>query len=268
MKLTVLTDNHTHIDQYYLGEPALCFLIETDGRQILLDTGYSDVCLRNSRDMGIDLHQVDTIVLSHGHNDHTRGLRFLQEVGLLEGKTVLTHPLCFQPKRVDGQNIGCPFSARELAQSCNLHLSTEPVELTPHLTYLGEIPTTQVFEPRTPIGETWDGTAWKPDLLLDDSALVYHTADGLYILTGCSHSGICNIIAYAKTLFPGQPVLGVIGGFHLFHCDQRLRDTIAYFQAQNLQHLYPCHCVSFRAKAEMHRVIPIHEVGVGLQLNW
>ena len=98
------------------------------------------MCLRNSRDMGIDLHQVDTIVLSHGHNDHTRGLRFLQEVGLLEGKTVLTHPLCFQPKRVDGQDIGCPFSARELAQSCNLHLSTEPVELTPHLTYLGRDP--------------------------------------------------------------------------------------------------------------------------------
>lgn len=74
MKLTVLTDNHTHIDQYYLGEPALCLHIETDGRKILLDTGYSDVCLRNSRAMGIDLRQVDTIVLSHGHNDHTRGL--------------------------------------------------------------------------------------------------------------------------------------------------------------------------------------------------
>ena len=61
MKLTVLTDNHTHIDQYYLGEPALCFHIETDGRKILLDTGYSDVCLRNSQAMGIDLRQVDTI---------------------------------------------------------------------------------------------------------------------------------------------------------------------------------------------------------------
>ena len=179
MKLTVLTDNHTFIDQYYLGEPALCFLIETDGRQILLDTGYSNVCLRNSQAMGLDLAQVDTIVLSHGHNDHTGGLVPLQDAGLLTGKTVLTHPLCFQPKRLDGQDIGCPFSARELAQSCNLHLSTEPVELTPHLTYLGEIPTTQVFEPRTPIGADWDGTAWRPDRLLDVSALVYHTADGL-----------------------------------------------------------------------------------------
>ena len=268
MKLTVLTDNHTYIDQYYLGEPALCFLLETDGRKILLDTGYSDVFLRNSQAMGIDLSQVDTIVLSHGHNDHTRGLLTLRDAGLLTGKAVLAHPLCFQPKRMGEQDIGSPLSARELARSCKLQLSAQPVALTPHLTFLGEIPVTTVFEPRTPLGEYWDGTAWWPDLLLDDSALVYHRSDGLFLLTGCSHSGICNIIAYAKALFPDRPVRGVLGGFHLFHCDQRLQDTIAYFQAQRLQHLYPCHCVSFRAKAEMHRVIPVHEVGVGLQLNW
>ena len=103
----------------------------------MLDTGYSNVCLRNSQAMGIDLAQVDTIVLSHGHKDHTGGLVPRRDAGLLAGKTVLAHPLCIQPKRLDGQDIGCPFSARELAQSCNLHLSTEPVELTPHLTYLG-----------------------------------------------------------------------------------------------------------------------------------
>ena len=93
----------------------------------------------------------------------------------------------------------------------------------------------------------------------------HDTGNGIIPAT---HSGICNIIAYAKTLFPDRPVLGVIGGFHLFHCDQQLQDTISYFQAQNLQHLYPCHCVSFQAKAEMHRVIPVQETGVGLQLNW
>ena len=97
MKLTVLTDNHTFIDQYYLGEPALCFLIETDGRKLLLDTGYSNVCLRNSQAMGIDLAQVDTIVLSHGHNDHTGGLVPLRDAGLLAGKTVLAHPSASSP---------------------------------------------------------------------------------------------------------------------------------------------------------------------------
>lgn len=267
MKLTVLVDNNTYIDQYYWGEPALSFLLETDGRTFLFDTGYSQVLLKNSAKMGLSLSDVDTIVLSHGHNDHTRGLLALKQADLLAGKTLLAHPLCFQPKRLDGMDIGSPLTKEALAESCTLRLSTTPVELTPDLTYLGEIPATVSFEPRTPLGEYWDGTAWQPDVLLDDSALVYHDKNGLFLITGCSHSGICNLIAYAKTLFSQQPVLGVIGGFHLFDADQRLQQTISYFQSQGLTRLYPCHCVSFRAKAEMHRAIPIHEVGVGLELN-
>ncbi|MBQ1439018.1 MAG: MBL fold metallo-hydrolase [Solobacterium sp.] len=79
MKLTVLTDNNTIIDRYYLGEPALSFYLEDGDRRILFDTGYSDVFLRNAEALGIDLHAITDIVLSHGHNDHTGGLRYLLE---------------------------------------------------------------------------------------------------------------------------------------------------------------------------------------------
>ena len=87
MKLTVLVDNHTYIDRYYLGEPAVCYLIEDGDRVILLDAGYSDVFIENAARMGIDLGHVTDIVLSHGHNDHTGGLpaffaRFTQPVRL------------------------------------------------------------------------------------------------------------------------------------------------------------------------------------------
>ena len=46
MKLTVLTDNHTYIDQYYLGEPAFSCWLEADGKRVLFDTGYSGVFLK------------------------------------------------------------------------------------------------------------------------------------------------------------------------------------------------------------------------------
>ena len=74
MKLTVLVDNATIIDRYFLAEPAVSYLLEDGGARILLDTGYSDVFLKNARAMGIDLSRVTDIVLSHGHNDHTGGL--------------------------------------------------------------------------------------------------------------------------------------------------------------------------------------------------
>ena len=77
MKLKVLTDNYTYIDQYYLGEPGLSIYIEADGRRFLLDTGYSDVFLRNAVKMQINLKALDGIIFSHGHNDHTAGLPYL-----------------------------------------------------------------------------------------------------------------------------------------------------------------------------------------------
>jgi 7,8-dihydropterin-6-yl-methyl-4-(beta-D-ribofuranosyl)aminobenzene 5'-phosphate synthase len=61
-------------------------------------------------------------------------------------------------------------------------------------------------------------------------------------------------------------VHGVIGGFHLFSVTDRLMATIRYLEDNNIRDLYPCHCVSFAAKAEIHKRIPIREVGVGLEI--
>ena len=98
MKLTVLTDNNTYIDQYYLGEPAVSYFIEDEGIQLLFDLGYSDVYLRNAQKLGIDLTKVDTVVLSHGHNDHTGGL---SDFPALEHRVKLIgHPQVFEEKRI------------------------------------------------------------------------------------------------------------------------------------------------------------------------
>lgn len=75
MKLTILADNNTSIDKYYLGEPAFCVYVEASGQKILFDTGYSDVFLQNAKKAGIDLSQAGYVVLSHGHNDHTWGVK-------------------------------------------------------------------------------------------------------------------------------------------------------------------------------------------------
>jgi len=74
MKLTVLVDNNTLIDHYFLGEPGISFLIQDQDKQILFDVGYSDAFIQNAEKMKFDLLQSDYIVLSHGHLDHTWGL--------------------------------------------------------------------------------------------------------------------------------------------------------------------------------------------------
>lgn len=264
MKLTVLCDNNTIIDQYYLGEPALSFYIEDSDKKILFDTGYSGVFLKNADLLDINLYQPMDIVLSHGHNDHTRGLKWLRQYDMLQNKRIVSHPDVFNSKYVDSLMIGSEISKEELETFCTLTLSKTPIKLSDKLTYLGEIPQHFSFEPRIPIGMTMHGEKLIPDLLFDDSAMVYHSENGLFIITSCSHSGICNIIETAKQLCNEQHILGVIGGFHLFKTDERLYNTIEYLESCNSSMLYPCHCVSFIAKAEMYKRLPVSEIGSGI----
>ncbi len=267
MKLTILCDNNTIIDQYYLGEPALSFYIEEGEQRLLFDTGYSDVFLRNAASLQIDLTQPMDIVLSHGHNDHTRGLQWLKEKHLLANKRIIAHPDTFNQKTIASLDIGSPLSIQELKTSSSLILSKTPLKLNETMTYLGEIPQHFSFEPRIPIGMTKHENKLMPDLLLDDSALVYHSVNGLFIITGCSHSGICNIIETAKLLSNESRILGVIGGFHLFDVDERLAQTIDYLKSNQIELLAPCHCVSFHAKAEISKSLSLIEVGSGSSLE-
>ena len=261
MKLTILTDNTTRIDAYYLGEPGVSYYLEDGEARILFDTGYSDVYLRNARKMGIDVTDVTAIALSHGHNDHTRGLTYFPQTK--KKLPLYAHPNAFEPKRYAGEEIGSPMTQQEAAQRFDLHLTAEPVQLSEHVTYLGQVPRTVPFENRSPIGERLVDGEWQPDFLLDDSALVYRCEEGLWIITGCSHVGICNITEYAKKLFGDDRICGIIGGFHLLKMTSRVGKTVEYLKAQQPKHLCPCHCTGFHARAAIHAAVPVEEVCVG-----
>ena len=140
-----------------------------------------------------------------------------------------------------------------------------PIQISEKIIYLGEIPNLNDFENREIIGNYENKNELVDDYVKDDSAVVYKSSKGLFIITGCSHSGICNIIEYAKKVCKENRIYGVIGGFHLFNCDERLYKTIDYFKENQLKEIYPCHCVSLKAKIEMGKKLDVREVGVGLE---
>ena len=267
LKLTVLVDNNTTIDRYYLGEPAVSYYMEDEGVRLLLDVGYSDIYVKNAASLGIDLARLDTLILSHAHNDHTGGLvHFPKRDGSVQ---LVCHPELFSPRRDEGESIGCPLSKEEAGAQFSLGLSRGPVKVSPHITYLGEIPRVTDFECLEPVGQRLTDAGWVPDFLPDDSALVYEQPDGIFILTGCSHSGICNIIRYAKAITGKQRVKGMLGGCHLFDSSSpQARRTAEFLAGEHIPALYPCHCTSFAARAALHALTPVREVGVGLSLEW
>ena len=268
MKLKVLVDNNTYIDQYYCGEPAVSYYIEDEDVSLLLDVGYSDIFLKNAATLGVDLENINTIVISHGHDDHTRGLKYYFEQEHKNKISIIAHPDAFKEKIIDALKICSPILQEELKDKCNLILSKEPIKVSKHITFLGEIPQINNFEIRKPIGRQIVGQTSADDYVLDDTALVYESKNGIYIITGCSHSGICNIIEYAKKVCKDNRVLGVIGGFHLFQVNEQVNKTVDYLRENDLKELYPCHCTSFVVRAEIHKVLPVKEVGVGLEINW
>ncbi len=276
MKITVLVDNNTLIDRYFLAEPGLSLLIEDDETTVLFDTGYSDIFLKNAFKMGKDLTNLDYLVLSHNHLDHTWGLdpliKYFTELQIeqrpFKRPTLVAHPEIFVSVNAPGLGeVGCLFSEEKLAKHFPLQLSVKPKALSSKLTFLGEIPRRNDFETNLTFGRK-EG-AEEDDQVIDDSALVYHSREGLIIITGCSHAGICNIIEYAKEVCGDHRVVDIIGGFHLLNPPaEQLEGTLSYLAALQPKAVHACHCTDLPAKIALSRVIPLQEVGVGLSLRY
>lgn len=268
----MLCDNHTYIDQYYLGEPAFSCLIEDGDQTILFDTAYSDTVPENARRMGIPLVKLNTLVLSHGHCDHTRGLIALQEVVPLKNVRTIAGPGTFDVKILErpsdpDDTFGSPWREEEVRTKTRLTITDQPMKLSDYVTYSGFIPRQLDFDHPDPIGQVIHCGKIADDEMEEEAALYLETKDGIFIVSACAHRGICNIIERARDLFPDQKIAGVLGGFHLFKVDERLEKTIDYLEENGIDNLYPCHSVSFRAKSELHQRLPVHEVGVGMRLE-
>lgn len=265
MKLMVLCDNNTYIDSYLIGEPALSFYIKNARDEILFDLGYSNVFKFNAEHRKIDLDKINKIVLSHGHDDHTHGLKwheFNRATKLFYCKG------CFDPKKIDNTDLTAPYSEAEMASKFDLHKMQECTEISKNLYCLGPIERVTDFEKDNPKLKTKVAGKWVQDRVLDDTALVYNGKDGLFVITACSHSGICNICEQAKRIFK-KKISALIGGFHLFELTEQSKRTIEYLKGENIENLYPCHCTSLAVKAEMIRQgLNVHEVGCGLEISF
>lgn len=274
MKVTVLVDNNTIIDRYFTGEPGAAYFIEDGAVRLLFDTGYSGIFINNAYKLGIDLRQIDAVVLSHGHNDHTGGLSELIKLYseapmVVRGPAELVaHPLAFAAKSYAGQDIGCLFSVERLRQHFNLRLSAEPLWLTDRLVFLGEVERHNDFEARSPLGKR-QGLIEEDDFLPDDSALVFKAAGGLVIITGCSHAGICNIIRQAQIVCQDERIIDILGGLHLLNpTTAQLAGTVEYLRRIRPAQVHAGHCTDLASKIRLAQVVSLAEVGVGLTLQY
>ncbi|PKL63152.1 MAG: MBL fold metallo-hydrolase [Methanomicrobiales archaeon HGW-Methanomicrobiales-2] len=278
MRLTVLVDNATLTDRYFLAEPGLSIYLEDGGTRVLFDAGYSGILIPNAQKMGIDLLRVEEIVISHGHLDHTWGLDALVRLhteAIFEGRervepTFIAHPDAFLTRSCDGVGeIGCHLSVEELFRHGKVLLTAAPLWLTENLVFLGEIERRFPFERAPSCGYIYTPDGIREDTVADDTALACKTPDGLVVITGCSHAGICSIVEQAKEICDEDRVVDVIGGFHLLDAPpEQIQGILDYFAEVKPAALHPCHCTDLAAKIALAKVADVRETGVGLHLEY
>ncbi|MBE3588502.1 MAG: MBL fold metallo-hydrolase [Thermoanaerobacteraceae bacterium] len=254
VKIAVLVENTVGVPTGITGEWGLALLVETGGKKVLFDTGTRGHVVGNAAAMGVDLRSVDALVMSHGHYDHSGGMRdFLSLRGRLP---VYIHPDFFAPHygaMPHEHYIGVPFCRAELESlGAEFIPVREPREIAPGLWVSGEVPRKTDFEKGDDrLFSLVDGRK-QPDPFRDDMSLYCVIPEGLVVILGCAHAGVVNIVEHARQVTGVSRVYGIIGGTHLGPVpEEQLERTINYLQGLNLQFLAANHCTGLPVTARL-----------------
>jgi len=257
LRITTLSEN-TAGSGDLLAEWGLSFLIETGKETILFDTAKTTSVTHNSPGLGIDLSRIGKIVLSHGHYDHTGGLRQLLR-RMRKEVEIIAHPDIWSNKYRHRKNekdryIGIPFQRQELESlGARFTLTAKSVKVADTIITTGEVPMTTDYETiDSGLMVKKDDGSLQPDLLLDDLALIISTDYGLVVVLGCAHRGIINTLFHARKLTGGAKIHAVLGGSHLVNAPkERIRRTISDLKELGVEKLGLCHCTSLPAISQL-----------------
>ncbi len=251
LRITTLVDNTALYGSRYWAEHGLSFLIEADGEKILFDTGQSsEVIAHNLGRLKEDLSNLNFIVLSHGHYDHTGGLKEVLERA--PEAEIFAHPNIFDDKYGKRDDryipIGIPFNKDELENEHKFTLTEEPIDIGESVKTTGQIPRKSLFEQVGDVFYIKKENEYIKDDILDDQALILSTKKGIWVILGCTHSGLVNTLHHVEKMTGHDKIEGLIGGTHLIGAsEERLEGTVQALKSLNVGSIFLSHCTGAKA---------------------
>ncbi|MBP1619052.1 MAG: hypothetical protein H6Q14_2879 [Bacteroidetes bacterium] len=218
MKISILIDNSPHPENdSMLTEHGLSIYFEIDGCKWMVDCGASGKFLANAEILGIDLHDVDYLLLSHAHADHTGGLGHFLQINAKATVVLSSHikESCnyFSTRGGSKRNIGIDFSVVNENRD-RFQFIGKNTRLTKNLSLITAI----AHKQPQPKGNATLLNGNSPDDFLHETAFAIDTPDGAIIISSCCHHGLLNTLkASGKTV-----IKAYFGGTHLLDCTSTL----------------------------------------------
>ena len=260
-KITALVENTVaQSGKKLIGEHSLSFYIETQNNKILFDTGQNLAISNNAQVLGIDLSLIDTVILSHGHYDHTGGLKSLLECN--RDFRLYAHPDVFGQKvkgaEDDFKYIGIPVDKHFLEEKgIDIKLDRNPAQICPGIMTTGEIPLENDFEGLESVFYIKNENGVVADTLADDQAVILDMDKGVTVLLGCSHRGVINTLNRVVKLTGKKRIHALLGGLHLGKAsDAKLSKIMDHLRGFRLEKIRVGHCTGTHAFLALSNEFP------------
>lgn len=248
LKITTLIENNSDKNNILYSEHGLSLYLEINEKKILFDTGQSGDFIKNAEKLKSDLNNLDYVILSHGHYDHSGGFRKLVEdtsksFKLLVGNGFFNEKYKFiegESYKFNGNSFDEEF-ARENEVFIK-YIDEDLFNITEDVIIFSNFERKNDFEILNSKFYIKENDKYVIDDFSDEIVLGVKHEKGLVVILGCSHVGIVNIL---ETIIQrtGMPIYAIVGGSHLIEADEmRLNNTINYLKEKNINILRLSHC--------------------------
>lgn len=275
IKILFLSENRTsHPD--CMAEHGLAIYIETNGRRLLFDAGASDLLVKNAQQLDVNLEEVDDVIISHGHYDHTQGLpafcKINQKAKIYIHRNSFKKTYGFDKGKLDQEHCGVRWTRWEYEEIKDRLIFTEgPLKLSENILVSGTIPPVEGYHPTEKFYSKGENGELIPDPMDHEQFLAVRNVDengnakGICLFSGCSHTGVVPCLRYAGKLFPDERITTFIAGMHLYNADKETREkTLSQVCAQKIDRVIPVHCTGIQAICDLKVLMGDHCIPAGV----
>lgn len=253
LKITTLIENNSDKNNILINEHGLSLYIEINEKKILFDTGESGDFIKNAEKLKINLNDLDYVILSHGHYDHSGGFKKFVENTNTSFKLIIGNGFFNEKYKLIEDEIykfnGNSFDEKFFEQN---NISTNSINqdifyIAEDVMVFSNFERTNHFEILNKKFYIKKNDEYILDDFSDEIALGIKHEKGLVIILGCSHEGLVNILE-TITKRTGMSIYGIVGGSHLIEADKlRLNNTINYLKEKNISIFRLSHCTGDKA---------------------